>query len=208
MFVKLCGFTRSEDIEFVKTLPVSAVGFIFYKKSKRYVTPEQAKKMTSLLQGTGIKSTGVFVDDDSHSVMKIVKSAGLDMVQVYNNNTADELSQFIPVINSIRIGGPGQLSLPEPHPGGMVLFDTFSSDAHGGTGKSFNHGLIMNYHSKEKMIIAGGINENNIRDIIREVHPGGIDISSGIEISDGIKSENKILKIIKAIEEAENDIYA
>ncbi|HNX24914.1 MAG TPA: phosphoribosylanthranilate isomerase [Spirochaetota bacterium] len=208
MFVKLCGFTRIEDIEFVKNFPVSSVGFIFYKNSRRYVSPHQACEMTSLLKGSGIKATGVFVDDKADSILKIVESANLDMVQVYNSNTANELSPFIPVISCIRVGGPEQRTLPEPHNGGMILFDTYSALSHGGTGKNFNHDLIREYPYREKMIIAGGVNEFNVKNIIRELRPGGIDISSGIEISEGIKSSEKILKIMQAIAEVKNDINA
>ncbi len=208
MFIKLCGFTRIEDIEFVKDLPISAVGFIFYKNSSRYVTPGQAAEMTLILKNSGIKTTGVFVDNDSKSIMNIVEYAGLDMVQVYNSNTAKELASSIPVINCIRIGEPEQYFLPEPYQGGMVLFDTYSAEAHGGTGKSFNHDLIKVYPFRDRMIIAGGINESNVKSIIKELQPGGLDISSGIEISEGIKSGEKILRIINAIEEAKNDIYA
>lgn len=208
MFIKLCGFTRIEDIEIVKNLPISAVGFIFYKNSRRYVSPEHAGKMSLLLKKNGIKAAGVFVDDDPETIMEIVNSSSLDMVQVYNSSTANELAQMIPVINCVRVGGPEQHLLPEPHAGGMVLFDTYSEEAHGGTGKSFNLDLISEYPYKDKMIIAGGINESNIRNILQKVRPGGIDISSGIEISAGIKSKEKILNIMKAIEEAENDINA
>jgi phosphoribosylanthranilate isomerase len=208
MFIKLCGFTRIKDIEKVVDLPISAVGFIFYKNSRRYVSPDMARDMASLINGTGIKSTGVFVDDDPESIMKIAESARLDMVQVYNSSTANELSPLIPVISCTRIGGPGQHKLPEPHAGWMVLFDTYSAELHGGTGKSFNHDLIRDYPYKDRMIIAGGVNEFNVEDIIKNLSPGGLDISSGIEISAGIKSHEKILTIMQKIKEADNAINA
>jgi len=208
MFIKLCGFTRIEDIEKIQGLPVSAAGFIFYKKSGRYVTPRQAREMAIMLKGSGIMAAGVFVDEDPQSIMEIVKTAHLDMVQVYSSVTAGQLASSVPVIECVRIGDQVQAALPEPLPGGMVLFDTYSAGSHGGTGKSFNRGLIRNYPFRDKMIVAGGVNEGNIRDIIMELKPGGIDISSGIEISEGIKSRGKILKIMQAVEEAENDINA
>ncbi len=208
MFIKLCGFTRAEDINFVKDLPISAAGFIFHKESKRYITPLQAGELSLILKETGIKSTGVFVNDDAESILEIVREAHLDMVQVYNNETAIKLSGTVPVINCFRVGDPEQTELPDPLPSGMVLFDTFTGEAHGGTGKSFDHDLIKGYPFRDKMIVAGGLNEMNIRNIITDLRPGGVDISSGIEISPGIKSENKILKIIKLIEEAENEYNA
>ena len=208
MFIKLCGFTRIEDIEKIIGLPVSAAGFVFHKKSERYVTPPAAGEMALLLKGSGIKATGIFVDYDPESIMEIVKSAHLDMVQVYSSVTAGKLCSVIPVIECVRIGDRARPVFPEPLPGGMVLFDKYSSESHGGTGKSFNREMINGYRFRDKMIVAGGVNEGNIKDIIREVKPGGLDISSGIEITKGIKSLDKILKIMKAIEEAENDINA
>jgi len=208
MFIKLCGFTRIEDIEKVTDLPVSAAGFIFYKKSRRYVTPQLAGEMALLLRENGIKAAGVFVDDDPEAIMEIVKSAGLDIVQVYSSITANRLFSLIPVIECVRISGRSQPLFPEPLPEGMVLFDTYSSDSHGGTGKSFNRELIRDYPFRDKMIVSGGVNEGNVKNIIKELRPGGIDISTGIEISEGIKSREKILKIMEAIKEAENDINA
>ncbi len=206
MFVKLCGFTNPYDIEIIQSLPIASVGFIFYKKSKRYVKPNHAKKMSSMLNGSNIKSTGVFVDDDPVSIMKIVEEVNLDMIQVYDKKTAHQLASTIPVIECVRIGSQDKGELPIPHPGGFVLFDTYSAVSYGGTGKCFNHDLIRDYPFKNKMIIAGGINIDNIKPIIINMKPAGIDISSGIEISEGIKSKEKILKILQFIKEAEYDI--
>ena len=208
MFIKLCGFTRTEDIEKITGLPVSSAGFIFHKRSERYVTPHRAAEMVQILKGSGISATGVFVDNDPDVIMDIVKTAGLDIVQVYNRNTAYTLSRHIPVIEGVRLGSSEDRTLPLPLSNSMVLFDTYSNEAHGGTGKSFNHNLLREYPHRDKMIIAGGLNFDNIKETIIKLRPGGVDISSGIEISRGIKCGEKILKIIQKIKEAENDIYA
>lgn len=208
MFVKLCGFTRPEDIEKIMGLPVSSVGFIFYRNSKRYVTPFKARQMSFMLNGTGIMKTGVFVDCSPESIMETVLAARLDMVQVYDGETARSLAGRMPVIECVRIGNPEGLSLPEPLPGGRVLFDTYSAELYGGTGKTFDSTLIRNYKFRDRMIIAGGLNESNISEIIKDIKPGGVDISSGIEISDGIKSGEKISRIMQLIMEAENDSIA
>lgn len=205
VFVKFCGFTRPEDIEKVLKLPVSSVGFIFYEKSKRYVTPLQAKEMSLMLEGTGILKTGVFVNVHPGKIMETAEIAGLDMVQVYDSETARLLSGRIPVIECVRIGGPGRAHLPEPLPGGMVLFDTYSAEFYGGTGKTFDSNVLLNYSFRDRMIIAGGLNEFNITGIIKDIKPGGVDISSGIEISEGIKSGEKMTRIMQLITEAEND---
>lgn len=208
MFVKFCGFTRPEDIEKVMRLPVSSVGFIFYEKSKRYVTPLQAKEMSLMLDGTGILKTGVFVNTHSVSIMEIAAIADLDMVQVYDGETARSLAGRIPVIECVRVGGPTGLTLPEPLPGSMVLFDTYSAELYGGTGKTFDRDMIRSYDFRDRMIVAGGLNENNITEIIKDMKPGGVDISSGIEVSEGIKSGKKMTRIMYLIMEAVNDSVA
>ena len=208
MFVKLCGFTRPEDIKKIIGLPVSSVGFIFYKKSKRYVNPEQAARMSRMLEKSPIKKTGVFVNSSPESIMDTVLSARLDMVQVYDSRTALALSGRIPVIQVVRLGGANGISLPEPLPGVRVLFDTYSAEQYGGTGKTFDNRLLKNYPFRDRMIIAGGLNESNISKIIKDMKPGGVDISSGIEVSEGIKSGEKISRIIQLIMEAENDNIA
>lgn len=208
MFIKLCGFTRTEDIETVLELPVSAVGFIFYKKSPRYIAPERAAVLAAALKVSRILSVGVFVDDEPEAILDTVRIAGLDMVQIYKLNTASVLSSAVPVIQCARVGEPGIRSLPEPLPGGMVLFDTYSPSSFGGTGESFDHSIIRDYPFRDRMIIAGGINEYNVKSIIEEYRPGGVDISSGIEVSAGIKSPEKIKRIISLIMEAQHEITA
>ncbi len=205
MFIKLCGFTRIEDIKKITGLPVSAAGFIFHKKSKRYVEPEDAGEMALLLKEHGIRAVGVFVEHETDVIIDTIIKAHLDMVQVYNGKTAEILSPIIPVIECARIGDPLHPVLPEPRQRGMVLFDTYSAESYGGTGKSFNLDLVSGYPFRDRMIVAGGVNETNVKDIIRNIRPGGIDISSGIEISEGIKSRDKILRIMEAIEETEHD---
>lgn len=204
MFVKLCGFTRPEDIIKVMELPLSSIGFIFYKKSVRYVDPGIAGLMSGMLDGSGIIRTGVFVDESVESILKTADNVGLDMVQVYDPDLAAALSGRIPVISCFRVNAtfPG-ISLPEPLPEEWLLFDTYDPDVKGGSGKSFNWDILAGYPHRDRMIIAGGINSGNIVKLIREVNPGGIDLSSGIEDAPGIKSIKKILEIMSLIEEAE-----
>ncbi len=208
MFIKLCGFTRIEDIETIRPLPVSAAGFIFYKKSPRYVSPEKAAILSAALNGSGIETVGVFVDDTPDEILDAVRIARLDRVQVYSEYNARALAPAIPVIQCVRVGEEEITSLPEPLPGGMVLFDTYSPSSFGGTGVGFDHALIRDYPFRGRMIIAGGVNERNVNSIITELRPGGVDISSGIEVSAGIKSPEKILNIMRLIKEAKNEITA
>ncbi|HPF05283.1 MAG TPA: phosphoribosylanthranilate isomerase [Spirochaetota bacterium] len=206
MFVKLCGFTRHEDIEKILDLNISAAGFIFYKASKRYVKPVVAKELCEVLRGSGIAATGVFVDDDADTIKSIADYAGLDMLQVYSSETAAALKGFLPVISCFRVKQEHTADdLPVPQEGGHILFDTFDSGSMGGTGKAFSSSILKSYRFRGRMIVAGGINSGNIGSLVRDIKPFGVDISSGIETEPGIKSPDKIKEILEIIAEAEND---
>lgn len=209
MFVKLCGFTRHKDVGMLAGTGVSAVGFIFYMGSKRYVKPAAAKELCSIIKGSGIAATGIFVDDDPDTIKSIADYVDLDMLQIYSSETAGALQGFLPVINCFRIKPEHRTSdLPVPVNGGHILFDTYDAQNFGGTGNSFNSGILNSYGYRERMIIAGGINSGNITSVIKKIKPFGVDISSGIETSPGIKSAEKINEILKIIAEAENDSIA
>ncbi len=209
MFVKLCGFTRHEDIEKILNLNISAVGFVFYKASKRYIKPVLAKELCVELKGSGICATGVFVDDDADTIKSIADYTGLDMLQVYRNETAEALRGFLPVISCFRVKpGHGVNDLPVPPESGHILFDTFDTVSMGGTGKAFSSDMLKNYRFRERMIMAGGINSSNVSSLVKEIKPFGVDISSGIETAPGIKSPDKIKEILDKIAEAENDSIA
>ena len=209
MFVKMCGFTRVEDLEKIIGLNVSAAGFVFYRKSRRYIEPEKAKELCSVIKGSGISATGVFVDDDADEIKRIAEYAGLDMLQVYGRETALSLQGFLPVISCFRVKEEHSAAdLPEPCGDGHVLFDTYDAKSMGGTGNSFNRNILREYRFRERMIVAGGVNSSNIYSLIKEIKPFGVDISSGIETAPGIKSPDRIHEILEKIAEAENDSIA
>jgi phosphoribosylanthranilate isomerase len=206
MFVKFCGFTRGEDIEAAAMLPVSSIGYIFYDKSERYITPAKAAEFSEILKGTGILKTGVFVKSSIDEIKKISEKAKLNMVQVYDTETAAALKGFLPVIECFRIKDMNDM--PEKSSGDFILLDSFSTMEYGGTGKIFSHDLLKGYSLLSKTIAAGGINSDNIKNLITEIAPFGVDISSGIEISKGIKSSEKMGKIFSLIMEAQNESIA
>ena len=206
MFVKFCGFTRTEDIEAAAHFPLSAIGYIFYDKSERYINPKKAAEFSEILKGTGILKTGVFVKSSIDEIKKISEKAKLDMLQVYDTETAAALNGFLPVVECFRIKDMNDI--PEKCSGDFILLDSFSAMEYGGTGKVFSHDLLKGYPLLNRTIAAGGINSNNIKQLIKEIAPFGVDISSGIEISRGIKSSEKMSKIFSAIMEAQNESLA
>jgi len=203
MFVKFCGFTRERDVEAAADLGVSAVGFIFHPGSKRCVTPERAAALGKMLDGSGIERVGVFVDTETDDIRRAAEVAGLDRLQVYSGNHRDELRGFRKIIFARRIRGRDDLDVTGAPAGDeLFLLDAYSDDAFGGTGVAFNWEHLAGFPHIGKTIVAGGINENNVVYLARNVRPCGVDVSSGIEEAPGVKSKEKMLSFMKNLQEA------
>jgi phosphoribosylanthranilate isomerase len=202
MFIKFCGFTRREDIEAVRDMPVSAIGFVFYRGSERYITPEHAGDLSEMLQSTGIMKTGVFVGYGADEIIEISNIAGLDCLQIYDPTLYTDLAGLMPIILCYRIKKTGDLNhIPLPRDGDMLLLDSYDPDVYGGSGAPFKWKLLEGYPHIDRTIIAGGLNESNVHQLLETIKPFGIDISSGIEISPGVKSIEKMKSLIKILEE-------
>lgn len=206
MFVKFCGFTRTQDIEAAALFPVSAIGYIFYDKSERCITHAKAAEFSGILKGTGILKTGVFVNSSIDEIKRTAEIAGLDVLQLYDKSAVEQLHGFLPIIKAIRI--KSKHDLPDKSSAQFILFDAFSENEYGGTGKSFPHDILIDYPLINKTIIAGGIKNSNLKKLIIEAQPFGLDISSGIETARGIKSSEKMREIFSAIMEAQNESIA
>jgi len=191
MFIKFCGFTRFEDIDVVARLPVSAVGFIFYKKSKRYVTPAKANELQDRLKKINkeILIVGIFVESSVQEIFEIKKEAGLDYLQIYDHS-----------IIAYRLNSINEFDFEvKLNSNDFILLDAKISGSMGGAGKSFDWTGLENFRYLDRTIVAGGLNESNVRGLLKKCRPFGLDISSGIEEAPGIKSEKKMLDFIKEI---------
>lgn len=184
MMIKVCGITRREDAEVAVDAGASALGFIFYKKSPRYVTPEIA---SSLGDGLAITKVGVFVDDSPAEIEAIMRAARLDVAQIYG----DAAPRNVRTWRAVRVsqGVPARGPFHDE-----ALFLDGSAN-----GVSFDWRVAR--EASEKVIIAGGLNPSNVREAIRIAEPWGVDASSGLEIAPGIKDHEKVRQFIKAARE-------
>ena len=192
--IKICGITRIEDALLSEKLGASAVGFVFYNKSKRYISPEIAGKISKRL-GPFIARVGVFVDEDPSIVMKTVRTAYLTVVQLHgseDNEYVKELNE-IQIIKALRVGKDfncEKLSRYDVH---SFLLDTYDkSGCYGGTGKTFDWGKAKQCSKYGRIILAGGLTASNVQEAIKIVKPWAVDSSSGIEQSPGIKDADKM----------------
>ena len=182
MMVKICGITRREDAEAAVEAGATAVGFVFYPRSPRCVTPQQA---AALSQGLAVWKVGVFVDETAASVEAVMRSAQLDIAQLYGG----EVPSGLRIWRAFRISGPGDRFLP-PANAEAVLLDGPAN------GLSFDWAQARAAH--EKVIVAGGLDASNVAQAIRAAQPWGVDASSRLESSPGIKDHEKVRRFVDA----------
>jgi phosphoribosylanthranilate isomerase len=181
MMVKVCGITRREDAEAAVNAGASALGFVFVPRSPRYVAPERAAELGG---GLPILKVGVFENETAESLKETIRRAKLDIVQIYGGESPHEAR----VWRAFRVSGafdPAQANGAE-----AVLLDGPAN------GISFDWSLARN--GDAKLIIAGGLNPSNVVKAIRIVKPWGVDASSGLESSPGIKDHEKVRRFVAA----------
>jgi phosphoribosylanthranilate isomerase len=202
MFVKFCGFTREEDIRFAAQLGIDAVGFVFYKKSKRYITPEKAAGLRAVIPEK-IYCFGIFVETPAEEIEEIACKVPLDYVQLYDHSLYNEVQQVKPVALTYRIEREEDIAtIKKPEGNNLILLDSFHPAEKGGTGERFNWDYLQDYPYLKRTIIAGGLNSKTVPQLLETITPYGLDISSGIETEPGIKSQEKMHTLMHIIKEA------
>ena len=196
--IKICGITNLDDALLCESEGADALGFIFYKKSKRYIEPELVKNIVKHLSPFTMK-VGVFVNDSVDFINKTASELNLNAVQLHGEESPDIIEKInLPVIKSFRINNEFDFSILEKYSNNSFLFDTYSDSVYGGTGKIFNWELIPK-EIKNKIILAGGISIDNIEDIFTNVKPDAVDISSSLESEPGRKDKDKVKEFFKKI---------
>lgn len=197
--IKLCGLSRPEDIMTVNLWRPDYVGFVFYKKSKRYVSFREAKTLKEQLL-PGIQTVGVFVDEAPDIIAGLLEEGMIDAAQLHGHedfqylHTLRELT-CKPLIQAIQIHSENDLYKAADSTADFLLLDSGA-----GTGQTFNWNLLKNIH--QDFFLAGGLDAQNVADAICQVHPYGVDVSSGIE-TNGKKDKEKIAAFVAAVRKDE-----
>ncbi len=200
--IKICGL---KDIDIaVKTceLGADAIGFVFAKKSVRYIEFEQAKDIIASLP-CFVQSVGVFVNPSPSDVEKAL-SCGIDILQFHGDESVEFCKEFYPrVIKAIRIKNIEDIEFFKKYEDvcRAFLVDTYTKEAYGGTGKVADWELSKRAVESfsRPVILAGGLSPDNVREAISKVMPYGVDVSSGVELSPGKKDIALIDKFIKTV---------
>jgi len=210
--VKFCGITSAEDAERAISVAPDALGFVFFKDSPRYVTPETAEAIIKNIPPF-ISAVGIFVNEDLMFVEECVYRCGLNAVQLHGDENPNYCLDFkkvgfkgIKLIKAIRVKDEESLRLIESCPADAILLDAYRSNVYGGTGKGFDRTLaLLAKEYGRRIIVAGGLNSDNVCDIIQEINPYGVDVSSGIESSPGVKNLELMEQFMQEVRKAEKE---
>lgn len=206
--VKICGITRSEDAAAAVQAGAHALGFVFYEGSPRYVTPERAGEIIKALPAF-VQSVGLFVNTGREEVQRIAAVSGIQAIQLHGDYTPEECSGYSrPVIKVFRVKDASVLSRLEEYRTAGMLIDAAVPGKWGGTGQSLDWHAVAafldngNGDLRTRLILAGGLNPENVGRAVRLVRPYAVDVSSGVEDEPGIKNHRKIKEFMHAVHNA------
>lgn len=206
--VKICGITRVSDLQAAADAGVDAVGLVFYPKSSRLVTIDQARELRRAAPAF-VSVTALFVNADEAFVQQVLTEVRPDLLQFHGDETPEFCAGFNhPYMKAFRVGGPGLEDASSVHRACRAystaagwLFDSYSP-GYGGSGLTFDTALLDEVRASSgarPLVLAGGLKPDNVAAALLQVRPYGLDVSSGVEESGGIKSPEKITAFMKAV---------
>lgn len=195
MKIKLCGLTRPCDIEAVNELQPDYIGFVFAKKSRRYVSPEKAEELKAML-APGIQAVGVFVNEEPEQIVSLLEAGTIDVAQLHGQEGEREIRRLReltdhPLIQAFRIDTEQDVERANASTADYVLLDSGA----GGTGTVFDWDLLQAI--RRPYFLAGGLDTENLGTVKTKLNPYGVDVSSGIETG-GYKDKEKMTAFVAA----------
>ncbi|MHB1399489.1 MAG: phosphoribosylanthranilate isomerase [Trichloromonadaceae bacterium] len=195
--VKICGITDVEDALQACACGADALGLVFYPRSPRCVTPEQARAIIQALPPL-VTTVGLFVNEEPQRIRQLADDCGLDVIQVHGDEGPDACD-FAPrrSIKALRVKDAASLVGHEEFRTSALLLDAWVAGAYGGTGESFNWELAAGIACQRPVILAGGLTPENVAAAVNAVRPYGVDVSSGVESAPGRKDPAKVAAFIR-----------
>lgn len=193
--IKICGLSRPEDAKYVNAAMPDYVGFVFYKKSRRFIAPHKAQELRCAISNK-IISVGVFVDSNPEEISALCRNKTISIVQLHGEESEDYINKLRNLIPETQIWKAFKIeSITDLEAAAKSSADTVLLDNGKGTGLCFEWSIIKEF--PRKFILAGGLTPGNIPEAISRFRPYAVDLSSGVE-TEGIKDESKILAAVKA----------
>jgi phosphoribosylanthranilate isomerase len=195
MLVKICGITRLTEARHAVACGVDALGFVFWPKSPRYIAPERAVEIIATLPAR-VTTVGVFVNESVAGIRAIVEGTGIGVVQLHGDETPDYASALgRPVWRAFTVERAEAMSSAWP-PETTVLVDASDPVRRGGTGVKVDWRRAAGIARAHRIVLAGGLTPENVVEAIETVRPYGVDVSSGVEDSPGVKNVDKIERFL------------
>jgi len=198
--VKICGITRVEDALVAVENGADAIGLVFYEPSPRAVSVEQAIKIVSQIPAF-ISIVGLFVNAEERFVRDVISNVALDLLQFHGDEAPEECSSYgLPFMKAIRVKSDTNLvqCAKDYSVSRALLLDTYTEGVAGGTGHTFDWGLIPS-DLNMPVVLAGGLTAENVGSAIQQVKPYAVDVSGGVELSKGIKDAAKIAAFMQQV---------
>ena len=200
--IKVCGITSVEDACVAVAAGADAIGLVFYAKSPRYVTPEQAAAIARAV-GPFVTTVGLFVDAGRSEMEEVLAQVPLQLLQFHGNESAAFCASFQrPFIKALRMAEGVEVSAVEHEfaqaGASGLLLDSYNPGAPGGTGEVFGWERIPAIRQLP-LILAGGLSPENVAAAVKQVQPYAVDVSSGVEIAPGRKDSAKITAFVQAV---------
>ncbi|WP_100012219.1 phosphoribosylanthranilate isomerase [Lentibacillus sediminis] len=194
MLVKICGITTREAAKAASEAGADFIGFVF-APSKRQITPEKAATIAASLPSS-VRKVGVFVNEDLEQMIETAEQVGLDVLQLHGDEPAEMIEQLpYPTIKAFPADPAKLADLPD-YPSDFYLVDSPFGKNRGGNGTTFDWQMLNSLQlDKQKLILAGGLNPENIQEAINQANPACVDVSSGVE-TNGEKDHEKIRRFI------------
>jgi phosphoribosylanthranilate isomerase len=198
--VKICGITRLEDALASVELGADALGFNFWPRSKRFIEPAAARAIVDRLPPF-VTAVGVFVDARPGEVLAAAARSGVRALQLHGDEDPAEVNAYeLPTVKALRLAGPDDLELLLRYRVSGFLVDAPSQDF-GGSGLTCDWRLAREAARRATVILAGGLNPDNVAQAVREVGPYGVDVASGVESAPGVKDHRQLQRFIAGAKE-------
>lgn len=209
--VKICGITNADDVRAACDAGADAIGLNFYPRSLRALSVEGAVKLRAAIP-LGVQVFGVFVNRDAGEITNIFREVRLDALQLHGDEspaTVAQLARMAPVFKALRVGPDFSAATLERYPDvSGFLFDTANTDAgqYGGTGRLADWGVAQQAARSHRVILAGGLNGENVAAAILQVRPYGVDVASGVEAFPGAKDHAQLREFVREARRADQEL--
>jgi phosphoribosylanthranilate isomerase len=204
--VKICGITNAEDALAAVEAGADILGFNFYPKSPRFVSPREARLIVDVLPERVVR-VGVFVNEEEpESVLRAVAESCVGVAQLHGDETPEFCARLegVSVIKALRVGRGFAVERAASFKTDAVLLDAYDREAYGGTGRTFDWSLARRTREVvPKLFLAGGLTPLNVAEAIRAVRPFAVDVCSGVETAPGRKSRDLMRRFVEAVREPE-----